>query len=144
MVEKYIVEQITVFLEKYNVLSNVQHGFRRGRSTATALARFADDVNGSLNDRQQVVVVYIDFKKAFDTLDHRQLLCAMDECGISGPVNKWLQAYLSDRTLRTAVCGVTGSSAQIACGVPTGSVYGPGGYIMHVNSMCNVVKHSRM
>ncbi|XP_047992083.1 uncharacterized protein LOC125230873 [Leguminivora glycinivorella] len=113
----YINEDLTQHMKKllWRVKSELKpdpfryvwHGFRRDRSTATALARFADDVNSSLNDRQQVVVVYIDFKKAFDTLDHHQLLQAMDECGISGPVNKWLQSYLSERSLRTSVCGVT-------------------------------------
>lgn len=139
IVEKYVVEQISAFLERNSIISNAQHGFRRGRSTTTALAQFADDVNECLGQRKQVVVVYIDFKKAFDTLGHHQLLQAMEECGIAGPLNRWLRAYLTGRTLQTVVDGVRGTPALVECGVPTGSVFGPVGYVMHVNSMCNVV-----
>ncbi|KAI5631398.1 reverse transcriptase (RNA-dependent DNA polymerase) domain-containing protein [Phthorimaea operculella] len=115
--------------------------FDGGRSTATALAQFTDDVNGALDQHKQVVVVYIDFRKAFDTLEHNQLIQAMEECGIAGPLSNWLRAYLTDRYLQTVVDKVTGDPARVSCGVPTGSVYGPVGYIMHVNSMCNVVKN---
>uniref|UniRef100_A0A2A4J7L6 Reverse transcriptase domain-containing protein n=1 Tax=Heliothis virescens TaxID=7102 RepID=A0A2A4J7L6_HELVI len=138
------MNQVSVFLEKHNILSNAQHGFRRGRSTATALAQFTDDVNDCLDQRKQVVVVFIDFKKAFDTLEHHQLLQAMEECGIAGPLNRWFRAYLTDRSLRTVIDGVVGEPRRVACGVPTGSVFGPVGYIMHVNSMCNVVRNSRI
>ncbi|XP_048488868.1 uncharacterized protein LOC125491300 [Plutella xylostella] len=55
----------------------------------------------------------------------------MEECGISGPTNQWFRNYLTDRTLRTAVGGAVGSEVRVDLGVPTGSVYGPVGYIMH-------------
>ncbi|KAG7300160.1 hypothetical protein JYU34_015709 [Plutella xylostella] len=140
IMEKVVVGQVSSFLEQHGIISDSQHGFRRGRSTATALARFTDSVNTSLNSGQQVLAVFIDFKKAFDTLDHCQLLQAMEECGISGPTNQWFRNYLTDRTLRTAVGGAVGSEVRVDLGVPTGSVYGPVGYIMHVNSVPNVVK----
>lgn len=142
--EKVIVRQICNFLEKHSIISNSQHGFRRGRSTATALTQFTDYINNNLNDRKQLVAVFIDFKKAFDTLDHDQLIQAMNECGIRGPLNVWLKSYLHNRKLRTVISGKKGDKADIVYGVPTGSVYGPVGYIMHVNSMCNVIKHGRM
>lgn len=122
----------------------MQYGFRRGRSTASVLARFTDDVNEALDQRKQVVVIYIDFKKAFDTLEHHQLLQAVEECGVGGPLKQWLRAYFTNRQLRTVIDGVTGEPAHMCCGVPTGSVFGPVGYIMHVNSMCNVVQNCRI
>lgn len=142
--EKLIINQISNFLDKHNIISNSQHGFRRGRSTATALKLFTDYINNSLDKRKQVVALFIDFKKAFDTLDHSQLLQAMSECGIRGPLNSWIQVYLKNRSMQTVVSGTKGAKANIRYGVPTGSVYGPVGYIMHVNSVCNVVKHCKM
>lgn len=139
--EKVVVEQITNFLEKNSILSNKQHGFRRNRSTATALEQFTDDVNNYLNDKKQVVALFIDFKKAFDTLDHGGLLRAMNECGIRGYVQEWFQEYLNDRHMRVVIDMKTSDRGNIQYGVPTGSVYGPIGYIMHVNSITNVIKH---
>jgi hypothetical protein len=119
----------------------VQHGFRRTRSTTTALTQFSDDINDKLNKKLYVGILFIDFKKAFDTLDHELLLGAMEECGIRGPTSQWFRSYLTSRTLRTKVNDCTGEEAPIKYGVPTGSVYGPVGYIMHVNSISNVVEH---
>ncbi|KAI5636537.1 reverse transcriptase (RNA-dependent DNA polymerase) domain-containing protein [Phthorimaea operculella] len=68
---------------------------------------------------------------------------AMTECGIRGPLNLWFKAYLQDRTLQTVIDGKVGKKFNITYGVPTGSVYGPVGYSMHVNSMCNVIRHGK-
>lgn len=142
--EKIIISRITRFLETHNIINDAQHGFRPERSTATALAKFNDDVNNSLNKREQVVAIFIDFKNAFDTLDHGGLLQAMYDCGIRGPTNNWFRAYLENRYLKVCVCNTESGRKLIKYGVPTGSVYGPVGYIMHVNSMQNVIKHCRM
>lgn len=144
IVEKAIVEQVSNFLEKHKHISEAQHGFRKGRSTATALTKFTDYVNEALDGGQQVLVVFIDFKKAFDTLEHEQLLQAMDECGIRGPTNQWFRSYLTNRTLKTSISGVCGEEADVNHGVPTGSVYGPVGYTIHVNSVPNVVQYCKV
>ncbi|XP_048482765.1 uncharacterized protein LOC125489779 [Plutella xylostella] len=68
----------------------------------------------------------------------------MDECGISGPTNQWFRSYLTNRTLRTVIAGTAGEEAPVSLGVPTGSVYGPVGYIMHVNSVSNVVQNCKV
>ncbi|KAG7299269.1 hypothetical protein JYU34_017830 [Plutella xylostella] len=142
--EKIIVRQISNFLDKHNIISDCQHGFRQGRSTSTALKQFTDYVNNCLDERKQVVALFVDFKKAFDTLGHDQLLQAMEECGIRGPLNNWLKSYLSNRSMQTVISGTRGSEANIRYGVPTGSVYGPVGYIMHVNSLSNVIENCKM
>lgn len=80
LVEKIIVGQICSFLEEHGGLSDAQHGFRSGRGTSTALSNFTDGGN-------QVVCIFIVYKKTFDTLDLDILLKAMDECGIRGPIN---------------------------------------------------------
>ncbi|KAF9803263.1 hypothetical protein SFRURICE_007109 [Spodoptera frugiperda] len=58
--------------------------------------------------------------------------------GIRGPTNMWFRTYLNERTIQTSLAGITGREAGVALGVPTGSVFGPVGYIMHVNSVANV------
>lgn len=141
IVEKVVVGQVNTFLDKHSVINDAQHGFRRRRSTSTALTQFVDEVNEHLGQRGYVLALFLDYKKAFDTLDHPVLLKAMEECGIGGPINQWLSSYLSNRKLRTRVGRTIGEEAEVVHGVPTGSVYGPVGYTMHVNSLPNVIKH---
>ena len=142
IVEKVIVGQIGTFLEQNTIISNSQHGFRRGRSTGTALTLFTDFVNNELDKGNQILALFVDYKKAFDTLDHKQLLQAMEECGVGGPTNDFLRSYLCGRTLCTVVDETRGAEAAVTLGVPTGSVYGPLGYIVHVNAVANVVRHA--
>lgn len=144
IVEKIIVNQMSNFLEKHNIISDAQHGFRRGRSTSTALAQFTDYVNNRLNEGKFVAAIFIDYKKAFDTLEHDVLLQAMQECGIRGPVNRWFKCYLENRHLCTTIDGTTGDDVSVTLGVPTGSVFGPVGYIMHVNCVINVIKYCKV
>lgn len=142
--EKVIVSQLSKFLEARNALSEVQHGFRPGRSTTSALLCFSDYVNDSLHERKHVVVVFIDFRRAFETLDHVGLIQAMSECGVRGPISEFFKTYHTGRQLQVLIAGTTGSLEKTEFGVPTGSVYGPLGYVMHVNSLCNVVEKCRM
>lgn len=139
--EKIVIKQLMTFLDKYKILSERQHGFRKSRSTATALEQFSDYMYEQLNEKNHVVAIFIDFKKAFDTLEHDVLMQAMLECGVGGPVAEWLRQYLTERNIITVINNVRGEKAKIKYGVPTGSVYGPVGYIMHVNSICNVLNH---
>lgn len=142
--EKIIVGQIGRFLETHNILTKFQFGFRPNRSTAEALAAFSDDINNALNNKNIVLALFVDFKKAFDTLSHEGLLQSMEECGIRGPVNIWFRKYLERRNIIVRVSGVDSTLGKIRYGVPTGSVFGPVGFIMHVNSMANVVNNSRI
>ncbi|XP_046964213.1 uncharacterized protein LOC124533093 [Vanessa cardui] len=125
--DHYIVGISLTAAEKHSILSDGQHGFRRGRSTGTALAQFTDYVNNRLNEGKFVAVIFIDYKKAFDTLEHDVLLQAMQECGIRGPVNRWFKCYLENRYLCTTIDGTTGDDVSVTLGVPTGSVFGPVG-----------------
>ncbi|CAG9137648.1 unnamed protein product [Plutella xylostella] len=137
--KKAIVTQISEFLENNNVLTKTQHGFRKHKSTASALSQFTETMYNHLDNRKHIVTIFIDFKKAFDTLEHDLLLQAMRECGVRGGVNSWLREYLTGRQMSTAVGATKSVFADIRTGVPTGSVFGPIGYIMHVNNVANVI-----
>ncbi|CAK1599095.1 unnamed protein product [Parnassius mnemosyne] len=68
----------------------------------------------------------------------------MDECGIRGPTNNWFKNYLTNRKISTIISQVVGKEADVDSGVPTGSVYGPVGYIMYVNTVSNVVHNCKV
>ncbi|XP_049886501.1 uncharacterized protein LOC126380976 [Pectinophora gossypiella] len=142
IIEKCIINQIGTFLRSNNVLSECQHGFQRGKSTGTLLSKFTDEVNNYLNDKNIILAVFYDFKKAFDTLQHETLLRAMEECGVGGPLNRWFRDYLTARSFSVRVGEAHSIPVDVRCGVPQGSGCGPVCYLMHVNSLCNVLKHS--
>ncbi|KAG7308626.1 hypothetical protein JYU34_005848 [Plutella xylostella] len=140
IVEKAITGQISAFLLKHDVIARAQHGFQKGKSTSSLLMDFSNAINMALNNKQHVGVIFIDFKKAFDTLEHNILLRSMDSCGIRGNVNNWFKEYLNNRKVHVKIAEHVGECGDVRFGVATGSVTGPLCYIMHVNSMVNVVK----
>ena len=83
--------------EKYNVLDNAQHGFRKKRSTISQLVITVNDFVNSLRDQKQIDAILLDFSKAFDKVDHEGLLLKLEHLGISGPLLKWTRSFLVGR-----------------------------------------------
>jgi hypothetical protein len=141
VIEKCIVEQLGYYLSKNKILNKCQHGFQRGKSTDTLLLKFTDEINSNLADKKVVVAVFFDFTKAFDTLDTDTLLKAMSECGVGEPLNQWFRDYLTARSYRVQVGSTLSDEQRVTCGVPQGSCSGPVCYLLHVNSLCGVLRH---
>ena len=72
-----------------------------------------------------VDVVYLDFAKAFDKVDHNILLHKLKSLGINGKTLRWIQSFLEDRVQRVVVNGQLSTPSQVISGVPQGSVLGP-------------------
>ena len=70
-------------------------------------------------------VVYLDFAKAFDKVDHNILLHKLKSLGINGKTLRWIQSFLEDRVQRVVVNGQLSTPSQVISGVPQGSVLGP-------------------
>lgn len=141
IIEKCIVEQLAKYLKNNNILNECQHGFQKGKSTGTLLSNFTDEINTHLNEKKFVVAVFFDYKKAFDTLESETLLNAMEECGLGGQLNDWFCDYLTSRSYRVRVGEAYSDTREVSCGVPQGSGCAPTCYLMHVNSLCGVLRH---
>ena len=95
------------------VLQDAQHGFIRGRSTVTELLTFLHDIGAALDKGLETDVVYLDFSKAFDSVDHGKLVLKLKQRGVEGNLLSWLANYLSDRKQRTVVSGHYQSLSQL-------------------------------
>lgn len=138
--EKYICRQIINFYNTNDILAKSQFGFQPQKSTTQLLSNFTDSISCHLNDRKHILVVFIDYSKAFDTLRHDVLLEKLDDCGIRGPLKNWCQNYLEDRSFYVNVSGQLSDKVNVTEGTAQGSVLGPLHYLTYVNDVENLIK----
>ena len=128
----------------YSAISNHQHGFIPGRSTATNLILYTDFISKEINSGRQVDAVYLDFSKVFDSVDHSLLNFKLNSYGLCGNLNSWFRSYLTDRLQRVVISGHKSAWGKVTSGVPQGSILGPIMIIMYINDFTRCVKNSEM
>ena len=85
------------------MLSDKQYGFQQKKSATQLLSKFTDSVNNHLNNKKHVLVVFVDYSKAFDMLRHDTLLEKLKDNGIRGPLLRWCQNYMTDRSYKVKI-----------------------------------------
>ena len=116
-------------LNTHNLLDTFQSAYRPGHSCETAILRVLNDVLRNADCGNVTLLVLLDLSAAYDVIDHDLLLNRLrNEAGLVGTALSWFQSYLSDRTQRVIVQNATSGNHALTCGVPQGSVLGPGFY----------------
>ena len=126
------------FICDNNILYDYQFGFRPKHSTQQAIITLFDNITKSLDNGNIAISIFIDLKKAFDTVNHRILLRKLYAYGIRGPILKWIESYLTGRTQYVVFDGKESEVRTVQCGVPQGSILGPLLFILNMNDICNV------
>ena len=138
VIEKLFEKRLNTFIDKHNLLAESQYGFRAGRSTAMALADLVEDITTAIDQKLHAIGVFIDLKKAFDTINHELLLLKLQCYGIRGVVNEWISNYLTNRRQYVQINEYASDFLNIRCGVPQGSILGPNLFILYINDICKV------
>ena len=95
--EKLVYSRLYNYLSKLNIITESQFGFRSKHSSFMALIDLYDNLSQAIDDRRIPLAVFIDLKKAFDTVNFEILLHKLEHYGIRGVALAWFRSYLSDR-----------------------------------------------
>ena len=133
--ERIIRKQVVAFLTRQCHLNNTQHGFRSGRSCLSALLDVFDDVVHMLSSDTNVDMIYLDFSKAFDKVDHGILLPKLKDIGITGNLGIWFFQFLTNRTHYVRIPGGISKDSPVLSGVPHGTVLGPLRFLIMISDI---------
>ena len=125
LLERIIRNKLMNDLLSNSIISRQQFGFRPQSLTQEALLAATNDWDQYLDSNLSVGCVAFDLSKAFDSLPHPAILSNLSRVGIRGRLFDWFQNYLSNRQQKVVLDGHESSTAQVASGVPQGSILGP-------------------
>lgn len=140
ILEKIVYNRLLSFLNKNKILYKYQFGFRKGHSTEQAILEITDTLKSNIDKRLITCGLFLDFSKAFDTVDHEILLMKLNKYGIRGIPHSWFTSYLTNRKQYVKIKEVESDLQTIKCGVPQGSTLGPLLFLLYINDMANSSK----
>ena len=135
VIERHFHDSLYAFLNENNLIYTRQSGFRRGHSTETALIKIIDELLFNLDNDKVSGMVLIDYRKAFDMVDHELLLKKLEVYGIVNHELQWCQSYLLNRKQVVRLGGKMSSEVVMKYGVPQGSILGPLFFILFINDL---------
>jgi len=133
--ESIIKDNLLKFVEENEISTEHQHGFLRQRSCLTNLLEALEAWTEALDNGLGIDVLWLDYRKAFDSVSHCKLIEKLRALGIQGDLIRWIEQFLINRTMRVGVRGSLSDLINVLSGVPHGSVLAPLLFLLFVNDL---------
>lgn len=123
--ETMLKNRLEWFVEHNSLIPDYQFGFRKGKNTMFNLGCLIGDVQNNLRKDKLTLVVFLDFKGAFDNIKHEYLIECLQKLGFPGSVLFWIYNFLNDRSISLKVNNNLYGPCSSFKGTPQGSVISP-------------------
>ena len=138
ILERLMYNRLLGFINKHKILYMYQFGFRADHSPNLALLLLVDKLSNALEKGEYVLGLFLDFSKAFDTVNHTILFTKLEHYGIRGVAMNMFKSYLSNRHQYVVYNDTKSENRVITCGVPQGSILGPLLFLLYINDLADV------
>ena len=138
--EKCIHDRLNNFFTRNKTIHENQFGFRKNCSTENALLKTVSEITSNLQNNETTISLFLDLRKAFETINHKILFEKLAKYGIRGPAFKLLKSFVSQRRQYVLVNEAKSHTREVTCGIPQGSILGPLIFDIYINDFINCSK----